>query len=400
MLRPRKSAKKALRAKISLIPFLVILAALSACFDPAPTPETAETPTPGTIAATAPPPANTPEPTAPIPSTPSTPRATSPPSAQDQRAVISSLSDAELVCVGQNPERMLATLTGGAPASMEEQARLIGCLDDDTVDLIFMNTIIPVPLSVETSDCILAALDVIDPRAVMSAGLEGDPQTAMAGSMAMFTVSVACLNEKEWAAAAPRLGMEPEDRDGMVCVMAALGGPAEMADGHGRGDGSRGRGGGDRPTPSRPGMRDGAVARARRPPRNRRQQPPRRSTRRPRWHPRRRRSRRLTVPTPAPKPTRTPSTPVATTAKHPGDHRRRHPPGHPQVRPVRLEALDRRGRRLPGRPAGGPHRRVSRTGGVRDRPGMPGGGREMVGTVPGTPPREPAATSTSTTTCR
>ena len=63
----------------------------------------------------------------------------------------------------------------------------------------------------------------------MTAGLEGDPQTAMAGSMAAFTVSVACLNDEEWAAAAPKLGMRPENRDEMACIMAALGGPSEMA---------------------------------------------------------------------------------------------------------------------------------------------------------------------------
>ena len=44
----------------------------------------------------------------------------------------------------------------------------------------------------------------------------------------MFTVSVACLNDEEWAAAAPRLEMESEGRDGMVCIMATFGGPAEM----------------------------------------------------------------------------------------------------------------------------------------------------------------------------
>ncbi len=144
-------------------------------------------------------------------------------------ALLTSLSAAELACIDGEPERMIAALTGGAPASREEQARLTQCLDNGTVDLIFMTTIIPVPLSEETSGCVLAALDVINPRTVMTAGLEGDAQTAMAGSMAMFSVAVACLNEDEWATAAPRLGMEPEDRDGMVCIMAALGGPAGMA---------------------------------------------------------------------------------------------------------------------------------------------------------------------------
>ena len=112
---------------------------------------------------------------------------------------------------------------------MEEQAEFIRCLDDNTVDRLFVATIIPVPLGEETSDCVQEGLDIIDPRAVMTAGLEGDAATAMGGSMAAFIVAVACLDDEEWTAAAPRLGMEPEDRDGMVCVMAALGGPTEMA---------------------------------------------------------------------------------------------------------------------------------------------------------------------------
>ena len=221
--------------KILLTPTLIILitlAALAACSGTAPTETPVTESTPDIVAATPPPPANIADPTAtmaPTPTTPSTPGATSPPPIQGQEALLASLSEAELACIGGDPQRMLTALSGGAPASTEEQARLTQCLDDDTVHLIFMTTIIPIPFSVETSDCILAALDVIDPRAVMTAGLEGDPQTAMAGSMAAFTVSVACLNDEEWAAAAPKLGMRPEDRDEIACIMAALGGPSEMA---------------------------------------------------------------------------------------------------------------------------------------------------------------------------
>ena len=143
--------------------------------------------------------------------------------------MLSSLSVAELGCIGEDPERMISALTGDRPGSMEEQAKLVGCLDDDSVNQLFMATIVPVPLGEETSACVQGGLEVIDPRAVMTAGLDGDPQKAMAGSMAAFSVAVACLNDEEWVKAAPRLGMEPEDREGMVCVMAALGGPAEMA---------------------------------------------------------------------------------------------------------------------------------------------------------------------------
>ena len=222
---------------ITFVVSLFIVSVLTACSDQAPTSEIAVTSTLEAVAATSPPPANTPEPTAteapmpPTPATPSTPApsANPPLPSQGQEALLSSLSEAELDCIGQDPERMIAALTGGTPASMEEQARLTRCLDDGTVDQLFIATIIPVPLSQATSGCVMAALDVIDPRAVMTAGLEGDPQTAMGGSMAAFTVSVACLNDEEWAAAAPRLGMVPEDREGMVCIMAALGGPTEMA---------------------------------------------------------------------------------------------------------------------------------------------------------------------------
>ena len=193
--------------KILLTPTLIILitlAALAACSGTAPTETPVTESTPDIVAATPPPPANIADPTATMAPTPTTPGATSPPPIQGQEALLASLSEAELACIGGDPQRMLTALSGGAPASTEEQARLTQCLDDDTVHLIFMTTIIPIPFSVETSDCILAALDVIDPRAVMTARLEGDPH--MAGMMAAFTVSVACLNDEEWAAAAPKLG--------------------------------------------------------------------------------------------------------------------------------------------------------------------------------------------------
>ena len=216
--------------KFILLPILVILIALAACSDATPTPETAETPTPGAVAATSPLPAITTDQAATAAtSTPVPTEVIAPTPAQGQEALLSSLSEAELACIGGDPERMIAALTRRGPASIEEQAKLTQCLDDETVNLIFMATIVPVQFSEETSTCVLAGLEVIDPRAVMTAGTEGDPETAMAGSMAAFTVSVACLNDEEWATAAPRLGMGPEDREEMVCIMVALGGPAKMA---------------------------------------------------------------------------------------------------------------------------------------------------------------------------
>ena len=132
--------------------------------------------------------------------------------------MISSLSDAELTCIDQNPERMIATLIGGTgdpPASVEEMAKLIGCLDDDTVNQFFIAAIVPGPgpLSAETTDCVLAGLDVIEPRALMTAGLvEDKPERAAFGSMAAFNVSIACLTDEEWQKATPASRISDLDR--------------------------------------------------------------------------------------------------------------------------------------------------------------------------------------------
>ena len=135
---------------------------------------------------------------------------------QDSGAFRSALSEAELACIGENPER---------------QTRFFGCLEDETLARIFLAGFVPgpEPLSQETSDCVRDAFEVIDPREVMTAGLEGDPGRAMAGSMAALSVTVACLTDQEWEATAPMLGMSPDEQVGMQCLLAELGGPGQMA---------------------------------------------------------------------------------------------------------------------------------------------------------------------------
>ena len=130
--------------------------------------------------------------------------------------MFSELSDAEKECIGENTGR---------------QTRYVGCLEDETLARIFLAGFVPGPgpLSQESSDCVRAAFEVIDPRAVMTAGIEGDPGRAMAGSMAALSVTVACLNDQEWEATAPQVGMGPEEREGMQCLLAELGGPGQMA---------------------------------------------------------------------------------------------------------------------------------------------------------------------------
>ena len=237
----------------SLWTALVILATLLACGE--------QTPAPGGAVATVPAPAEaatsalspvTPEPEPsetpqPVPtatlrptaatkatpaSTPTPPAVLAPLQALDISALLSELSANELACIGDDAGKLVRSLAGPGQASGEEQAEFIGCLEDETVARIFLAGFAPGsgPLSLETSDCVRAGFAVIDPREVMTSGIEGDPGRAMAGSMAAFSVTTACLNDEEWAAAASRTGMGPGEREGMQCLLAQLGGPGEMAE--------------------------------------------------------------------------------------------------------------------------------------------------------------------------
>ena len=222
------------RPLLATLIILLTLATLTACSNTTPAPEivaptTAPTPT-AAPASTAPvstettterptaapraTPASTPTPKP--TSTPAPPGVLAPLQALDSGAMFSELSDAEKECIGENPER---------------QTRYIVCLEDETIDRIFLAGFVPspAPLSQESSDCVRAAFEVIDPKEVMTAGIEGNPGRAMAGSMAALSVTVACLTDQEWEATAPMLGMSPDERVGMQCLLAELGGPAEMA---------------------------------------------------------------------------------------------------------------------------------------------------------------------------
>ena len=242
----------------SLLPattvLLVILAALTACTAATPAPSTTEVPTPRGAAATPVLLANTPEteatadptslpvptptesptaaPTATptIPATSPVPGVLAPLPIQDPQALLSSVSDSELDCIGE-PQRLVGALAGlGSPAP-DVLAEIFGCMEDETLTRLFLASFVPVtaPLSPRSSQCVRAAFDVMKPRMVMTAGLEGDPGAAMAGSMAALTATIACLNDEEWEAVAPEMGMRPEERAGMQCLMEALDGPRNMA---------------------------------------------------------------------------------------------------------------------------------------------------------------------------
>ena len=232
--------------------FLVTLATLTACSDTTPAPE--EVPTPTQVSSRIAAPASTDAPVstetpterptaAPraTPASPPTPEPTATPApsgllaplqALDSFALLSALSDTEKACIGDHPKKLAWSLAEPGSAPREEQAKLIGCLEDETLARIFLAGFVPGPgpLSQETSDCVRAAFEVIDPRTVMTAGIEGDPGRAMAGSMTAFSVTIACLNDEEWDAGTSKMGMRPEEREGMQCLLDQLGGPGEMAE--------------------------------------------------------------------------------------------------------------------------------------------------------------------------
>ena len=158
----------------------------------------------------------------------------------DPEAVASELSDRELACLAgvADPERLLTIFSDPGLATADEQTKVIQCFHDETVARLFLTGIIldAGPLSTETSACVRASFREIDLRSVMLAGLQGDPGTAMSGSMAALFLTMACLNQEEWNSAAPVIGMGPDGREGMQCLMQEMGGPEGMAAALGAGD--------------------------------------------------------------------------------------------------------------------------------------------------------------------
>ena len=206
---------------------------------PTPAPEATATPMPTPTRA----PAATPEPpptSAPAPTEPaSTPGETpgdgmiAPLPLDDPEAVASELSDSELACLAGTADtgRLLQIFADPGLATPEEGTQLVTCLEDETLLRIFLTGFIgeAKPLTLETSECVRTGFEGIDLRSVMLAGSGGDEEAAMAGTMASFTMTLACLNEEEWLAIAPAMGMDPGERENLLCLMEELGGPEGFA---------------------------------------------------------------------------------------------------------------------------------------------------------------------------
>ena len=158
----------------------------------------------------------------------------------DPLRIASELSESELACSSgvADISRLLQIFSAPETATPEEQSQLIGCLEDESVLRLFLTDLIGMsgPLGEESSQCIRTGLAGVDVRSVMLAGTAGDAEAAMVGGMAAFFLTLSCLDEDEWQATAPYLGMAPEDREGLQCLLEELGGPEGFAETLGSGD--------------------------------------------------------------------------------------------------------------------------------------------------------------------
>ena len=226
---------------------LLAIVGLLACTGATPTPEATSTPPPTSAPAST----ATPVPTAtPAPTATPTPRATptpvpttAPPPSQvsaregiaplpvnDPQMLMLELSQPELGCISgsSSPQTLLVALQAPDTASPEDVAELSLCLRDGTLLRLFLTGIIGQagPLSGETSECVRAGFAEIDLRSMMLAEAEGEGEGGMNAALHM---TISCLNEEEWAAAAPALGLSLNYREGVKCLTRELGGPEEAA---------------------------------------------------------------------------------------------------------------------------------------------------------------------------
>ena len=237
---------------------LASLGAVLACSDddaPATPPPTATSIPTGTPQATPQPttPIATPQATPtrpPAPTPTATPAPTSTPEGQDSsraqaiaplkvddlQEFLSQLSPVEQVCLSDSDigHRELMQMTGQSPGgSPESTATIIDCLRDETILRLFLTSLVGLsePFSPETSMCVEEGLVPLDLRRLLAPADAGDaPVNSLALGMAALNVSVVCMNDDEWDIYAPRLGMQPEDRDAAACLFEELGGPAKLVE--------------------------------------------------------------------------------------------------------------------------------------------------------------------------
>ena len=154
-------------------------------------------------------------------------------SMEDPNAFLTALSDAERQCISTAlpPERLAAALQAPESVDAAESSALLGCLKHDTALRLFLTQVLTAtgPLSPDSSACLRRSYADTDLHALMAdppADAEpGSPDEAEAVAvMVAFVVSLSCLTEDEFQAAAPAMGMAPEEYENFQCVLERVGG--------------------------------------------------------------------------------------------------------------------------------------------------------------------------------
>ena len=154
----------------------------------------------------------------------------------DPQVFLSGLSSKEQSCLSDKDvgPQDITQMTGSAPSgSPKTTAAIINCLQDETVLRLFLTTLVGQvePFSQDTSGCIREGFIPLDLRGLLAPAVAGNtPANSLALSMVALNVSVVCMNDDEWETYAPRLGMQPEDREGAACLFEKLDGPAQLVE--------------------------------------------------------------------------------------------------------------------------------------------------------------------------
>ena len=143
---------------------------------------------------------------------------------------MSQLSSPELSCISEigDPQQLLMLINSPEPTSPQERNTLAGCLQNETLLKIFLKrfTYQAGPLSSNTSACIGAGFQNLDPRAMMLTNPEGpDEEAGVVQVMAGLIIVLACLDEPEWQSASQALDLPPDGREALQCAMNLMGGP-------------------------------------------------------------------------------------------------------------------------------------------------------------------------------
>jgi len=126
--------------------------------------------------------------------------------------------------------RLMQNFEAAEQASIEEQTRLLSCLENETMLRLFLTGAISGPLSIGSSGCIREVTEGIDLSALMLSGASGDEQTSATARVGGMTMLAFCLNEDEWRGVAASMGLAPEDREVLKCALDELGGPGALAE--------------------------------------------------------------------------------------------------------------------------------------------------------------------------